>query len=184
MQLIFGFIIIFIFSVIFSYFQGFIDFLINLGIFPEKYKNNAGFDIMMIFVLYILFMATSFLVAGVIFVYGSFLDMSLKRRIKKAKKKALREHGTTAPYFYFLEPKAGIFEPIDKLNYVYEISQQYLYEKYQDWDKVDGVLSKLPKIEELKLYDEAREYYGLPDIPKEYGIFNQYTDDELAQRQV
>ncbi|OIJ09437.1 hypothetical protein BKP35_16415 [Anaerobacillus arseniciselenatis] len=183
MHLILGFIIIFIFSVIFSHFQGFIDFLIDIGLFPEKYRKNANFDIMMIFVLHFLFMATAFIGAGILYVFGASLDWNLNRKIKKAKKTSQKKYGTTAPYFYFLEPKTILTAPLDKLNYVWEINQQYLYEKYEDWDKVEEILKNLSNIEELKLYHEAIDYYRLPDIPKEYEIFGSYTDEELAQFQ-
>jgi hypothetical protein len=182
MQLVFGFIVIFILSVIFSYFQGFIDFLINLGVFPEKYKNSANFDIMMIFVLYFLFMATAFAVFGIMFVYGSFLELNMNRRIKRAKKKALKEYGTTSVYFYFLDPKEFDHNN-DKLNYVYFIYSDYLYQKYQDMVEVDKITRKLSEVEQLRLYHEGREYFGLPDIPKEYGIFDSYSDEALGQFQ-
>lgn len=182
MQLIFGFILIFILSVIFSFFQGFIDFLINLGIFPEKYKNSANFDITMIFVLYFIFMATAFIVVGIMMVYGGYLDWTLNRKIKKAKKQSLKEFGTTNLYFYLMDPKTPDINH-DKLSYVYETYTAYLFEKYQDWDKVEKVNHTLSEKDCLKLYHEAVEYFKLPDIPKEYGIFESYSDEALAQFQ-
>ena len=179
MRLVFGFIFVFVLSVIFSYFQGFIDFLIQLGIFPERYMNSSNFDIMMIFILYLLFMVAAFVIAVVLALAGRYFDQTQKRRYKRAKKQAIAEFGTAAPYFYLLDPHdMGV--NFDKSCYVFEIIQSYLFEKYQDWGKVEEVISNLSNVEYLKLYHEAIEYYGLPDIPKEYGIFNQFTDEELA----
>jgi hypothetical protein len=179
MRVVFGFIIVFILSVIFSYFQGFIDFLIQLGIFPEKYKESANFDIMMIFVLYFIFMIAAFTVGLIMWVAGLYFGKKQKRQHQKAKEKALKEFGMEAPFFYFLDPKEqGI--NFDKICYVYEINQAYLFEKFGDWDKVANHLGKLSNVETLKLYQEAIDYFSLPHIPKEYGIFTQFTDEELA----
>jgi hypothetical protein len=184
MRYIFGFIFIFILSVLFSYFQGFIDFIIDLGIFPQRFKNSSNFDIMMIFVLYILFMAIAFVLGGSVILFGWFLDAKLKRKIKKARAKAQKEFGTPAPYFYYLDPKINVPDiNVSKNCYVHELYESYLYGKYQEWDKVEKIVNNLTNIELLKLYHEAREFFGLPDIPKEYGIFNAFTENELTQFQ-
>lgn len=185
MQLVFGFIILFILATIFSHYQGFIDFLVHLGIFPEKYLNNATFDVMMIFVLYVLFMAIAFTVAWTVILFGSFLDLKLRKQQKSAKKRSLKEYGTDALYFYFIDPKIqDAAMNVDKLNYVFRTIQAYLLIKYEnDWDKVDQIIADLSNAEELKLYYEAVDYYGYPDIPKEYGIFFSYTVEELADFQ-
>lgn len=179
MRLAFGFVLLFILSVAFSYWQGFIDFLINLGVFPEQFKDSSNFDIVMIFVTYVLFMLTAFAVVGIMSLYSGTLDAKLKWNIKRAKKESLKKYGTTSPYFYFMDPKAPDVHH-DKLNYVYETYTAYLYEKYQDWDKVEQVNNSLSEMECLKLYHEAIEYFGLPDIPKEYGIFEGYSEKALA----
>jgi hypothetical protein len=181
MQLIFGFIILFILAVIFSSFQGFIDFLVHLGIFPEKYLNNGTFDVMMIFVLYVLFMTIAFIVGWTVILFGSFLDLRLRKQQKRAKKRSLKEYGTDALYFYYIDPKIhDAAMNVDKLNYVYRTIQTYLLNKYEDWDKVDQIIADLSNIEQLKLYYEAVDYFGYPDIPKEYGIFFSYTDEDLV----
>lgn len=180
MRYIFGFILIFVLSILFSYFQGFIDFLINLGVFPDKYKNSANFDIMMIFVLYVIFMTTAFAVVGVMMIFGRFFDWKFHSSVKNAKKQAIKEYGTPAPYFYLLDPNTkGIH--FDKSCYVHETYEAYLYKKYQDWDKVKEVLRNSSNLERLEFYHEAVNHFRLPDIPKEYGIFGAFTDEELAQ---
>lgn len=180
MKLLLGFIAIFILSVIFSFFQGFIDFLIGLGIFPEKYLHNANFDIMMIFALYVLFMVTAMLIGWLVIICSWLLDFKLTRQYKKARKRAQREFGTSAPYFYFMDASINAADiNFDKSCYVYETYQNYLFEKLQDWDEVEKVSSKLSNIEELKIYHEAIDYFQLPDIPREYGIFNKYSDEDL-----
>ncbi|RTR28135.1 hypothetical protein EKG37_17695 [Robertmurraya yapensis] len=182
MRLILGFIFVFILSVIFSYFQGFIDFLIDLGIFPIKYRNSTNFDIMVIFVLYLVFMATATAI-GLITIAGlQLLQLKHNGKIKKAKAKAKKLYGTDSPYFYLLD--ANINDPgvsLKKSIYVYETIKFYLYSKIKDWDEVTKSVSQLSNIDRLKLYHEAIDYYGLPDIPKEYGIFDNYSDAELAQ---
>ncbi|MEQ2527565.1 hypothetical protein WMO40_12690 [Bacillaceae bacterium CLA-AA-H227] len=182
MRLILGFIFVFILSVIFSYFQGFIDFLIDLGIFPTKYRNSTNFDIMMIFVLYLVFMATATAIGLITLAGLQLLQLKHNGKIKKAKAKAKKLYGTDSPYFYLLD--ANINDPgvnLEKSVYVYETIKFYLYLKIKDWDEVTKIVSQLSNIDRLKLYHEAKDYYGLPNIPKEYGIFDNYSDTELAQ---
>lgn len=182
LRLILGFALVFILSVIFSYFQGFIDFLIDLGIFPVAYKKNANFDIMVIILLYCFFMATAFFVVGIMYLFSWKLDWKLRRDFKKAKKQSIKKFGSEAPYFYLMDPNTpDIYQ--DKASYVHETFEAYLFEKYKDWKKVNDHAAKLSRIESLKLYHEAIQYLGRPDIPKEYGIFNAFTDEELAQFQ-
>lgn len=182
MRLIIGFFIVFIFAVIFSYFQGFLDLFTNLGVIPDEYRNVAHFDVIMIFVFYILLMGIGFMVFVIMLFGARYFDWKLNSKIKKAKKRAKEEYGMTAPYFYFLEPDIIAIEVNkDKNCYTYELIQGYLFEKFNDWDQVDKLTNNLSKYEYLKLYHEAIEYYGLPDIPKEYGIFNEYKDEEVAQ---
>lgn len=180
MRLIFGFIVVFILSVIFSMFQGFIDILINIGIIPESYRDNGTFDVMMIFVVYAVFMGSAFFLFGIGLIIARLSNSAFLRRVKKAKKRALKEYGSEAPYFYFLDPNnTGL--NYEKSIYVYQINKSYLFRQYDyDVKKVEDIYMKLTNIEELKLYHEAIEFFGLPDIPREYGIFNAYSDEELA----
>lgn len=173
MKLFNGFIIIFILAVIFSYFQGFIDFLINLGLMPEGYKNNQTFDVMMIFIVYVILMATAFFVGFLIIFSARLFNWRLNQRITKAKNQAEKEYGTTLPYFYFLDQ--NIKSPLingDKSSYTFEVCELYLYEKTGNWTEVDRILRNKNSTEErLKLYEEARLHFKLPNIMDEYGIF-------------
>jgi len=180
MRIIGGLIVVFILSVIFSYFQGFVDFLINVGIIPDNPEyRNANFDIFMIFIMYALFMTTAFIVGGIVILFGWFLDFRLTRKIKKAKKKALKEFGTTLPYFYFIDPKykAGIMFHVT--HYVYHLCRDYLWEKYGDFHKAEEIWKILSNEEIVELYHEARNHYGIPEMPEEYEVLDGYVDEEV-----
>jgi hypothetical protein len=111
--------------------------------------------------------------------FSSILEWRLHRKFKKAKRQSLKEFDTAATYFYLMDPSTpDIFH--DKASYVHETYEAYLFEKYKDWSKVEELSSALSNLECLKLYHEAIQYFGRPDIPKEYGIFNAFTDEELA----
>ncbi len=181
MRYIFGFIMLFILSVIFSYFQGFIDFLIDLGIFPDKYRNNANFDIMMIFVLYVVFIVAAHIIAGIAFLGLYFLDAKQNMSIKRAKKKSLKTYGKERCYFLFLDPNdPNPVVQFAKSQFIYQVVESFLYENEDDSYIVHIKMKNLSPEEYLKVYFKAASFYGYPDIPKKYGIYEDFKDEQLA----
>jgi len=174
-----GLIVIFILSVIFSYFQGFVDFLINIGIIPDKPEyRTANFDIFMIFIIYGLFMVSAFIIGSLVISSVWILDANLAWKIKKAKKRALKEFGITLPYFYFIDPKHMNNIYFDVSHYVYHLCRQHLVKEFGDFNEADKVFQSLSNNEVIKLYNEVREFYGIPEMPEEYGVLDDYLKEE------
>lgn len=155
---------------LFSLIPEFINFLIYIGIVPDepRFRDSFWYQFQVLTVLWVLMWVLIFIGFIIMGIYTGFLDIGMTNKIKKAKARAIREFGMDLPYFSFIPKKYFNAFALDVSLYPRDVIWKYLSEnKKLDIDSY----YELKTEQKIKLYHEAREYYGLPDL-EEYKILS------------
>ncbi|MCM3164518.1 hypothetical protein [Metabacillus litoralis] len=156
---------------LFSLIPEFMNFMIDIGVVPNepRFRDSFWFQIQGLFLLWVMLWIIISLGYFIVVLSGGFFDFSLHHKIKKAKKRAIKEFGTDLPYFGYLSKKLINGFYLDVSNYPKMITMYYLSEKgnmsYED------MYSSTTKEDRQKLYLDAKEYYGLPEM-SEYDLLS------------